>query len=255
MNRSKQAFCEPTPLWRQGMLMMWAGAIVFGIMCGPMVDRAGADDLKEGLLGHWAFDGNVSDSSGSGHDGKAHGDPGFAEGKIGKAIKLDGKGQYVEIGKHAADVTQLTLVVWMHIEGMPSPDNLSSIYHNNGWEDGDVHLPYAGPEGVMDLGIKGNEPSMSVPEFKVKDLQKRWVHLVVTYDAEEGKDVRFYVDGKRTDDFKIEKANPVRLGPGRIGTWDVEGRWYNGLLDEFYIYERELSDADVKALHELTGKK
>ena len=235
--------------------MLCVGAIGFAIVCGPMVDRAGAADLKKGLLAHWAFDGNVSDSSGGGHDGKAHGDPEFVEGKIGQAIKLDGKSQYVEIGKIASDVTLFTLAAWMHIEEMPSPDNYSSIYHNNGWENGDIHLPYAGPEGVMDLGIKGNEPSMSVAKFELKDFQKRWVHLVVTYDAEEGQNVRFYIDGKRTDDFKIDKAKPVRLGSGRIGSWDDQPRWFNGLLDEFYIYERALSDADVKALYELTGKK
>ena len=185
----------------------------------------------------------------------ANGDPGFVAGKIGRAVKLDGDGQYVEIAKLASGITQFTIAAWIHVDKMPAPEALASIYHNNGWKIGDVHLPFAGPKGIIDLGIKGNEPDMSVPSFQVKDLQARWVHLAVTYDAGDKKEVRFYLEGQPKDVFKIATANPVNLGPGRIGAWDDEGRWFNGLIDEMYIYERALKDSEVKALFELASKK
>ncbi len=107
----------------------------------------------------------------------------------------------------------------------------------------------------VDLGIKGNEPDMSVPSFQVEDLQGRWVHLAVSYDADDKKEVRFYLEGQPKDVFKIATANPVKLGPGRIGTWDVEGRWFNGLIDELYIYQRALTAEEIQALFELASKK
>ncbi len=63
-----------------------------------MLDGTSTDvDLSKGLLGHWKFEGDVSDSSGNGNNGVAKGDPGFVAGKIGRAVKLAGDGQYVEI--------------------------------------------------------------------------------------------------------------------------------------------------------------
>ena len=246
---------EPGSLVRKGLLLLWATAVGCGIVGGPAVGVAQGADPAKGLLGHWRFEGDVSDSSGNGKNGVAKGDPQFVKGKVGKAIKLDGRSQFVEIAKLASGVTQFTIAAWIHVDKMPSPKAFSSIYHNNGWEVGDVHLPFAGEKGVMDLGIKGNEPSMSVPSFQVKDLQGRWVHLAVSYNADEKKDVRFYLEGQPKDVFKIEKAHPVKLGPGRVGTWDVEGRWFNGLIDELYIYQRALTAEEIEALFELASKK
>ena len=233
-------------LLRTGLLFVWVGAVGCGMMSDP-----GATDVTKGLLGYWAFEGNVSDGSARGNDGVAVGEPGFGDGKIGMAVTLDGESQCVEVPALASAVTQLTIAAWIYVEKMPAPQKFASIYHNNGWKAGDVHLPFAGEEGIMDLGIKGNEPDMSVPSFKVKDLQGRWVHLAVSYDADDKKEVWFYLDGQPTEAFKIEKANPANLGPGRIGAWDDEGRWFNGRIDEVYIYERSLPAREIAMLFEL----
>lgn len=204
--------------------------------------------LMEGLLGHWKFDGDFSDSSAHSKNGRPIDAPKFGKGKVGQALQLNGRKQCVEIPVLGADITQFTLAAWMYVDAMPSPQTFVGIYHNDGWEDGDVHLPFTSEDGTMDLGIKGNEPMMCVPTFKVKDMQKRWVHLAVTYDTEKTKQVRFYVNGKLTDTFDIETGHPVRLGPGRIGGWDVEDRGFLGRLDDMYIYKRSLLGKEVKAI-------
>jgi len=202
----------------------------------------------EGLLGHWNFDGDFKDSSPHGRNGEPVGNPEFGAGAVGQAIQLDGRSQCVEIPLLAADVSQFTLAFWMYVDAMPSPQTYVAIYHNNGWEAGDVHLPFTSADGTMDLGINANEPDMSIPAFKVTEMQQRWVHIGVSYDAAETKQVRFYVDGDLTDTFDIETAQPVQLGPGRIGAWDAEERWFLGRLDEVYFFDRVLEAADVAAL-------
>ena len=250
-----QAVRDPVSLLRIGLLLLWASAVGCGAVNDPTTGATLGADPAKGLLAHWRFEGDATDSSGNGKNGVAKGEPGFVKGKIGQAVKLDGRSQCVEIPKLASEVTQFTIAAWIHVDQMPSPKNFASIYHNNGWKVGDVHLPFAGEEGIIDLGIKGNEPSMSVPSFHVKDLQARWVHLAVSYNADEKKEVRFYLDGRPKDVFKIEKAGPANLGPGRIGAWDDEGRWFNGLIDEVYIYQRALTDDEVQALFEAASKK
>ena len=254
MNCPNQTYRDSIPSLRKRRGLLLASVLGCAILVGPGIGLAQVADLK-GLFGHWAFEEDVTDSSANGNNGVAKGDPEFVTGKIGKAIKLDGDGQFVEIAKRVSGATQFTIAAWIHVNKMPAPKAFASIYHNNGWKIGDVHLPFAGPKGIMDLGIKGNEPDMSVPSFQVEDLQGRWVHLAVSYDADDKKEVRFYLEGQPKDVFRIEKANPVNLGPGRIGAWDAEGRWFNGLIDEMYIYERALKDREVRVLFDLASKK
>ena len=85
---------------------------------------------RQGLLGHWKFEGNVSDSSGNDNDGVAIGGPGFGEGKIGKALKLNGLSQRVELPKLASGIDQLTIAIWINVDHMPSSEKFVSIYHN-----------------------------------------------------------------------------------------------------------------------------
>ena len=92
---------------------------------------------------------------------------------------------------------------------------------------------------------------MSVPTFKVTEMQRRWVHMAVSYDARQSKQVCFYVDGRLTESFEIATAHPVRLGPGRIGGWDVQERWFLGRLDDVYLFQRVLGADEVSALYAL----
>jgi len=207
-----------------------------------------ATSLSRRLLGHWAFEGNFSDSSSNRNDGLPQGVPQFGDGQFGQAVQLDGKSQSIVIPALATDVEQFTLATWMFVDRLPTPQQFVALYHNDGWQVGDVHLPFTTDDGTVDLGINGNEPDMSQPTFLVKDMLQRWVHLAVTYDSVESKKVQFYVDGEQTDSFEIEKANPVRLGPGRIGGWDVENRCFLGRLDEVRIYDRVLSKEEVALL-------
>ena len=251
MNDPQQGGSDSAYVSKKGLGLAFTNCLVSAIALSVTMGCASNADLSHGLLAHWKFEGNISDSSGKANDGVAGGDPEFVPGRIGKAVRFAADGQYAEIGKLASGVKQFTLATWIHVDEMPDPEAFASIYHNNGWKTGDVHLPFAGPEGIMDLGIKGNEPDMSIPSFQVNDLQKRWVHLAVSYDADAAKKVRFYLEGQPKDVFEITKANAVNLGPGRIGAWDEEGRWFRGLIDEMYIYERALEDSEINALFEL----
>lgn len=207
--------------------------------------------LNSGLLGKWKFDGSFRDHSSLANHVLPVGYPGFADGKVGQALQLNGRNECVTVPKLATGITQFTLAAWIYVQGMPQQDDFSAIFHNNGWEMVDVHLGFEGRSGILDLGIKGNQPSMSIPSFKMKDFQNRWVYLAVTYDAKNQKEVRFFVDGRQTDNFQIENALPVNLGPGRIGAWDESGRWFEGLIDELYVYERTLTGEEIRALFDL----
>ena len=72
---------------------------LFGRALSPEEVRATAKafDPKamKGLAACWPMDGDPADSSGAGHDGFARGEVAWSEGKVGRAIRLDGGSQLV----------------------------------------------------------------------------------------------------------------------------------------------------------------
>ena len=73
----------------------------------------------------------------------------------------------------------------------------------------------------------------------------KWVHIATAYSAKEKK-IRFFVNGE----LDIENdwgGNPGVLDPARIGDWNQSRQW-EGLLDEFIIFNTFLDEADVQAV-------
>ena len=51
-----------------------------------------ANDIDDGLLAHYPFDGTADDASGNGHDGTAFNNFEYVSGRVSQAIRLVGKG-------------------------------------------------------------------------------------------------------------------------------------------------------------------
>ena len=59
--------------------------------------------FSKSLVGHWPFNGDLSDISGNKRNAKGHNSPGYADGKMGQALKLNGDNQYVTLGGKPKD--------------------------------------------------------------------------------------------------------------------------------------------------------
>ena len=79
-------------------------------------------------------------------------------------------------------------------------------------------------------------------EFKPESPYDRWIHIAVSAD-------RLFVDGKMVCEIPERKYNPTSE-VFRIGSWRPEWkvRSFTGDMDEFRIYNRPLSDAEIKLL-------
>ena len=78
---------------------------------------------------------------------------------------------------------------------------------------------------------------------------KKWVYFAGTYDSKSG-DVFTYIDGQETHNAK---------GGGKLSdNWNVsaeighhkQGRWFDGLMDEFYMFNRALSADEIEIVME-----
>src|SRR3989338_8522943 len=70
-------------------------ALVLSVLIITPNARAAAPTI--GLVAHWKFEGNASDSSGFGNNGTLFGDPTFTSGKLGQGLSFDGVDDFVDV--------------------------------------------------------------------------------------------------------------------------------------------------------------
>jgi hypothetical protein len=200
----------------------------------------------EGLVGYWNFDEGkgdaTKDSSKYGNDGKITGTQ-WAKGVLGSALQFNGVSDYVNMrsprsGSHDKAVS---VEAWIQSTG------------NNG----NANLVFAGPEchgfgiwiqsGRVFGGLWNSEGTQFNAISSSSPTPEQWCHVAMTCDMDIGKVVRLYINGK-LDSTSAATGTAIRSG---YATIDIGGRmpnqWYfNGLIDEVKIYNRALSEVEIR---------
>ena len=206
-------------------------------------------DLSDPTLSvYYSFDGNgdtVEDGSIYGNDGKIEGKVKREDGVIEKAIVLEPQ-TWVDLNGPEFENVPLdgiTIAVWVNHNDSPEPQ---SIFDSIGTDHGSglYHVEIR-PAGFRFFHRDGAEKQ--VFNINPGPIIKggKWVHFTGTYDSKSGT-AKTYIDGKETHEAK---------GDGKLSdNWGVQaeighhknGRWYDGLMDEFYIFGRALSEDEIK---------
>lgn len=228
------------------------------------------------LKSFWAFDGNVGDS-GQERSSATATNVTFIDGVNGQAAKI-GEDGYVLVKSVSDSIKNLgsfTLAFWMNGVGpVNGAQGLFSISNSNQfWGNLDLFLESDdnGSEGFLkvhmfnDAAANGGE---EWTEVKIPNALNKWTHIAVVYDSSNSQ-LSIYADGAPTS-----IANKV-LGGGNYGAIkykDVNGLvvgtyqfqtspsltnhgpedWansFNGALDQFRLYNRPLSAAEVQNLY------
>jgi len=226
-------------------------------LISSVVVLALADGASAGLVGHWTFDegsGTVAaDSSGNGNDGTVMGDAAWVAGRMGgSALNFDLSDDIVIIDDDPSlDVEDaLTISLWVNTPEVVVPN----------------HMVTKQPSGTAPDNFPGNY------EFRVKDntiqflhqtsestdyseyhsttqiTAGEWHHAVVS--VKESGFVEFYLDGVSAGSlpqlgaFGVLNDDSLRIG-GR-----KDSRFFNGILDDVYIYSRALNLDQIVALGE-----
>ncbi|XRP97357.1 LamG-like jellyroll fold domain-containing protein [Methanocaldococcus sp. 16A] len=220
------------------------------------------EQVENGLVAYYSFDninGNILvDDSGNGHNGVIYGNPKVVEGVKGNALEFDGQ-SYVHLGD------TLTGKVWdaVTVSAVIKPEEQS----NNDFSE----IFYDGSDGEFALSLRENTVSFNV---KLEDKKwwkvsaslpelNRWYHVVGTYSKDEGV-IKLYINGILVNKTKIPYEllfDPVTYYGGKynptIGAYCDGGgstnHKYKGAIDELRIYNRVLSDDEIKKLAEDVG--
>jgi hypothetical protein len=213
---------------------------------------APVDPGTGGLVALYAMENNVQDSSGKGYHGTTSGDPLYVEGPPGggKALQFDGLNDYVSlpIGALLSSLTDSTFAVWVDFSG----------------SGGDWQRVFDFGTGTTNyMFLTANVAGSQAPRFAIRTatvgeqvvtgsaaLGTGWHHLAVVIDAA-GMTLRLYQDGT------LVASGATTLLPKDLAatTQDWLGRsqftadaFFNGALDDFRIFNRALSESEVRYL-------
>ena len=204
--------------------------------------------LPDGLVLHYTFDADegdrVTDSSGSGNDGKVNGATYVKEGKVGGAMSFNGQSQAVIVGNPAGlQIQDFTIMAWVK---RGSKENVS----NNG-EDG-VIFAYGQAGYGMGILHENNRLFLCKVGFNCVSSQFQidddvFHHVAVT---RKGSKVVCYLDGIAypASDYGANFKFNTDAAVGARG--DTMGGSFLGLIDEVAVFNRPLSDDEVKDIYE-----
>ena len=217
-------------------------------------------DLNDGLVAYYSFDNcNANDDSGNGHDGVIQGNPQCVDGVSGKAFYFDGKDDYISIFPDIESPFSFT--IWFKTSKDTSElsgcacagENLISN-ENNGSTDhmlgSDVYLSILQNRlafGGSDLNSYSDKSGYGKEIIN----DNRWHFVVATND---GNNIKVYLDKKLTINmngvrFKIG-TKKLNIGYSLNDNPYVKERFFNGIIDEVRIYNRALSESEIKQLYE-----
>ena len=190
----------------------------------------------------------VADQTGNGWDATLFGGATRASGVNGNAVRLNGDGQYAALPTGVLwNMYDFTLAAWVKLDG---PDALHHLFDFGSSTTSNMYLTPKGATGVLRFAITTSGPNAAQTINGTAPLPVgEWVHVAVTKSALTGS---LYVNGVQVGQNPNVGLYPARLG-NSTNNWigrsqNVSDPYLNGLVDDFRIYQRGLSAAEIEEL-------
>lgn len=207
-----------------------------------------AADNDDGLVLWYGFDEvnnaqTVKDISGNGNDGIVYGEPDLEYGRI----HFDGEDDYIKMPDGLLENTESVTVA---INTCPEQDTIHQFTWNfgNSSSTGYMFLNTSRPDSKLRFAITptdfGGEQALESDQHMVSG---EWGNVIVTIDGAEGK---MYRDGMLVAESELE-MDPSDLGKtvqNWIGRSPYGDAMYKGYIEDFRVYDKALSAAEVKEL-------
>ncbi len=241
--------------------------VLVGLSGGVLVAQSQEEiDLDKGLVAYWSFDegeGDIAfDATENHNDGtlKCAGEEcspsKWVEGKIGLALEFDGADDYIDCGKdESLDIGtgDFTFEAWAYTSTPAETGGWAGIVdkgHSYSTTDGAVLG--VGTNNKVLFALNHMDPYSDDAFYSSLTLNlDQWYHLV---GVKNGTVLKLYINGQHdtthtitNGPYDITNSAPLVIGHNYV---NLSGRFHNGTIDEVRIYNRALTEAEIKWLYE-----
>jgi hypothetical protein len=210
------------------------------------------------LVLYYTFDKNqgtaVKDTSAKQNHGLAEDVQFVQEGKTGGAASFNGSSARIVLNQHEGllfGTGACSIGAW--IKSVGTTRTYQSIF-TKGANPGYAFRLAPSPDRAIEyFKSAGGRYSFFTSKQSIKDSE--WHHVVVV-DQGNGT-VDFYMDGAFLESVKKTNYNTDTSEGAAIGSLENtgHGQWFNGLIDELFIFKRALTKSEIKRLYDQQNKK
>jgi gliding motility-associated-like protein len=229
--------------------------VILCFLCGLVFAQVPA----AGLIGAWPFSGNANDISGSGNNGSVFGATLTHDrcGNPNSAYRFNGTTSYIRmLTAGPTGSASRSISFWARttntVIGAPM---VSFEYGGSGFGNNIFAITW----NNCNRGVGLNVGNQSLIRGNNCLLDNVWHHIVVVYNSTVSTvygDVNFYIDGTlqplltcfssgTTAVVNTGNVNPINIGKNA----NLANRYWNGDLDDFYLYNRALTAGEVTQLY------
>lgn len=212
------------------------------------------DPLEEGLIAYYSFNQcDARDDTGNGSDGILHGSVSCWCGIEDDGLLFDGVQDYVEFQGRVNryfNTTDFTLSFYFKTEQY-SPFSQSLISKREACEEYymlDLQLNMSSREVLTSVY---ENPHKFYPEISPSIDSSNWIHFALVRD---GFRASTYINGElRREGFRcsgVDIGNEALLSFANSPCLGRSSRRFKGVLDELRVYDRALTEEEIKTLYE-----
>ena len=218
--------------------------------------------VLDGLVAYWSFDRDTvqiqkhAEDILSGLKAIVDGDPELvptADCVVGECVLLDGIDDYFLVDdsdppKIDRDWEEISMECWVKINALDDSWNRIISLDDQPANTNVVTLYYDDDDNRHGFFVKVGAKATNAGQHLIQEdiPLNEWIHIVGTYD---GSNVEYYVNGELAIDHTVD-AGKIPKGGLLLGIGDrsdgVNADAIQGYIDEFRIYDRALTAAEVK---------
>ena len=220
----------------------------------PSLPEPAVDPGTDDLAAHYTFENNLKDVTGHGYDGSSPWLLTYVEGPgdYGQAVTLNGEGDYVDlaVGSLVSTLKDCTIATFVNFANNGNAWQRVFDFGNSNTTGYMLLCPCSKTNGPIWFAITTSDGSGESIVTTDSRLPTGWHHVAVTI-ASDSMTVRIYVDGELAAEGSTATL-PVDLGTTSqnwLGRSQYEtDAYFQGSLDDFRIYRRTLSGAEIRYL-------